>query len=314
MILTLTGSVIKVEGLTKDYGTLRAVNHIDFDVHEGEVFGLLGPNGAGKTTTIRVMTGLIPLTAGSVNILGMNIEEEPIKIRTKIAVLPEEADVYVDMTGQQNIRLFANLYGLSQREYEEKSERLLKRMGLYESRNKKAKYYSKGMRQKLSLCMTLMSNAEIIFLDEPTGGLDVDSSAGIREMVHELASTGVTIILTTHNMQEAEELCSRVAIMNRGEIAAVDTPTSLRKAFIEKQSIVVEFSEPIATELLEEIPTVSEVRVSDTRVRCFTPNPGEALMEIVDIAKSRGVRLVTANTESASLEEVFLHVVRTHRR
>ncbi len=309
----MTGSVIKVEGLTKDYGTLRAVNHIDFEVREGEVFGLLGPNGAGKTTTIRVMTGLIPLTAGSVNILGMNIEEDPIKIRGKIAVLPEEADVYVDMTGQQNIRLFANLYGLSQREYEEKSERLLKRMGLYESRNKKAKYYSKGMRQKLSLCMTLMSNAEIIFLDEPTGGLDVDSSAGIREMVNELASTGVTIMLTTHNMQEAEELCSRVAIMNHGEIAAVDTPTSLRNAFIEKQSVVVEFSEPIESESLEQIPTVSEVRVSDARVRCFTPNPGEVLMKIVDIARERGVQLVTANTESASLEEVFLHVVRTHR-
>ena len=309
----MTGSVIKVEGLTKDYGTLRAVNHIDFEVREGEVFGLLGPNGAGKTTTIRVMTGLIPLTAGSVDILGMNIEEAPIKIRGKIAVLPEEADVYVDMTGQQNIRLFANLYGLTQREYEEKSERLLKRMGLYDSRNKKAKYYSKGMRQKLSLCMTLMSNAEIIFLDEPTGGLDVDSSAGIREMVHELASTGVTIMLTTHNMQEAEELCSRVAIMNHGEIAAVDTPTSLRKAFIEKQSVVVEFSEPIEPESLEQIPTVSEVRVSDTRVRCFTPDPGEVLMKIVDIARAQGVQLVTANTESASLEEVFLHVVRTHR-
>ncbi|MFO7836616.1 MAG: ATP-binding cassette domain-containing protein [Candidatus Thorarchaeota archaeon] len=309
----MTDTVITIDGLTKDYGPLRAVDHVSFEIRRGEVFGLLGPNGAGKTTTIRTMTGLIPPTNGTVNILGMDIEDTPLKIRRRIAVLPEEADVYVDMTGEQNTHLFANLYGLPRSTYEKKAERLLKRMGLYENRKKKAKFYSKGMRQKLSLCMTLMSDAEIIFLDEPTGGLDVDSSSDIRDMVHELASSGITVMLTTHNMQEANELCSRVAIMNRGEIAAVDTPTNLRKAFTEKQSVVVEFSEPLEMELLEGISSVSEVRVSGTQTRCFTPEPGAVLMKIVEVARNQGVRIVAASTESATLEEVFLHIVRTHR-
>ncbi|MBS3795791.1 MAG: ABC transporter ATP-binding protein [Candidatus Thorarchaeota archaeon] len=310
----MTDSVITVEELTKDFGSLRAVDHVSFDIREGEVFGLLGPNGAGKTTTIRMMTGLIPRTSGTVTILGTGIDEDPLKIRNQIAVLPEEADVYVDMTAEQNIRLFAELYGLPPERYEKKAENLLKRMGLYDSRKKKAKFYSKGMRQKLSLCMTLMSDAEIIFLDEPTGGLDVDSASDIREMIHELASSGATVMLTTHDMHEANELCSRVAIMNHGQIAAVDTPTSLRKALTEKQSVVVEFSQPLETELLEEIPSVHEVRISNARARCFTPEPGTVLTRIVDIAKEQGVELVSACTESATLEEVFLHVVRTHKQ
>ncbi|MHA1864214.1 MAG: ABC transporter ATP-binding protein, partial [Candidatus Thorarchaeota archaeon] len=291
--------VIVVESLTKHYGSLRAVDGISFRVKAGEIFGILGPNGAGKTTTVRMMTGVITPTSGSITILGKDIREHALKIKEQISVLPETANVYVDLTGQQNMVLFGKLYGLNTDEITSRTEKLLKDLDLYEHRHRGAKFYSKGMKQRLSLCVALIPDAQILFLDEPTSGLDAESSKQIKNVISKLASEGRTILLTTHNMQDAQELCTKVAVVNEGRIAAIDSPNNLRRTFQERQCVVVEFSESITVEEIMTITDVNEVRTLGTRLQCFTSQPGKVLMGLVEIAKERDIQIVSANTESA---------------
>ncbi len=305
----LNEDVIVVEGLTKHYDSLRAVDGISFSVKAGEIFGLLGPNGAGKTTTVRMMTGVITPTSGSITILGKDIREHALEIKEQISVLPETANVYVDLTGQQNMVLFGKLYGLKTDEITSRSRKLLKEMDLYEHRHRRAKFYSKGMKQRLSLCVALIPDAKVLFLDEPNSGLDAESSKQIKNVISQLASEGRTILLTTHNMLDAQELCTKVAVVNEGRIAAIDSPNNLRRTFQERQYVVVEFSESISVEQIMTLPDVNEVRTLGTRLQCFTSEPGKVLMGLVEIAKEKGVQLVSANTESATLEDVFLRLV-----
>ncbi len=305
----LNEDVIVVEGLTKHYDSLRAVDGISFRVKAGEIFGILGPNGAGKTTTVRMMTGVITPTSGSISILGKDIHEHALKIKEQISVLPETANVYIDLTGQQNMDLFGKLYGLSADEITSRTEKLLKEMDLFEHRHRRAKFYSKGMKQRLSLCVALLPDAQILFLDEPTSGLDAESSKQIKNVISQLASEGRTILLTTHNMQDAQELCTKVAVVNEGRIAAIDSPNNLRRTFQERQCVVVEFSESISVDQIMTLPDVNEVRTLGTRLQCFTSQPGKVLMGLVKIAEERDVQIVSANTESATLEDVFLRLV-----
>ncbi|MHA1615252.1 MAG: ABC transporter ATP-binding protein [Candidatus Thorarchaeota archaeon] len=305
----MSEDVIVVESLTKHYGSLRAVDGISFQVKAGEIFGILGPNGAGKTTTVRMMTGVITPTSGSVTILGKDIREHALKIKEQISVLPETANVYVDLTGQQNMVLFGKLYGLKTDEITSRSMELLKEMDLYEHRHRRAKFYSKGMKQRLSLCVALIPDAKVLFLDEPNSGLDAESSKQIKNVISQLASEGRTILLTTHNMLDAQELCTKVAVVNQGRIAAIDSPINLRRTFQERQYVIVEFSESVAVEQIMTLPDVNEVRTLGTRLQCFTSQPGKVLMGLVEIAKEKDIQLVSANTESATLEDVFLRLV-----
>lgn len=305
----MSEDVIVVENLTKHYGSLKAVDGISFQVKAGEIFGLLGPNGAGKTTTVRMMTGVITPSSGSITIIGKDIREHALEIKEQISVLPETANVYVDITGQQNMVMFGKLYGLNTDKITSRTEKLLKEMDLYEHRHRKARFYSKGMKQRLSLCVALIPDAKILFLDEPTSGLDAESSKQIKNYIAKLASEGRTILLTTHNMIDAQELCTKVAVVNEGRIAAIDSPINLRRTFQERQCVVVEFSESISVEQIMTLPDVNEVRTLGKKLQCFTSQPGKVLMGLVEMAKERDIQLVSANTESATLEDVFLRLV-----
>ena len=165
------------------------------------------------------------------------------------------------------------------------------------------------MKQRLSLCVALIPDVKVLFLDEPNSGLDAESSKQIKNVISQLASEGRTILLTTHNMLDAQELCTKVAVVNEGRIAAIDSPNNLRRTFQERQYVVVEFSESISVEQIMTLPDVNEVRTLGTRLQCFTSEPGKVLMGLVEIAKEKGVQLVSANTESATLEDVFLRLV-----
>ncbi len=305
----MSEDVIVVENLIKHYGSIKAVDGITFRVKAGEIFGILGPNGAGKTTTVRMMTGVITPTSGSITILGKDIREHALKIKEQISVLPETANVYVDLTGQQNMDLFGKLYGLNNDEITSRSMELLKELDLYEHRHRKARFYSKGMKQRLSLCVALIPDAKVLFLDEPNSGLDAESSKQIKNVISQLASEGRTILLTTHNMIDAQELCTKVAVVNQGRIAAIDSPINLRRTFQERQYVIVEFSESVSVEQIMTLPDVNEVRTLGTRLQCFTSQPGKVLMGLVEIAKEKDIQLVSANTESATLEDVFLRLV-----
>jgi len=303
--------VILAEDIVKRYGDVSAVDGISFSVQRGEIFGLLGPNGAGKTTTVRMLTGVISPSSGSISILGLDMPASANEIRKHIGVLPETANVYVDLTGQQNMVLFGNLYGLKRSAITERSAQLLRKMNILEASNRLAKTYSKGMKQRLSLAMTLMTDGEVLFLDEPTSGLDAESAREIRGVISEMADEGRTILLTTHNMQEAQGLCSRVAVINQGKIAAIDTPVNLRRTFEERQSVVMQFAEPIPKERIQALAGVGEVFVTGPNIRCYTSNPGMVLTGLVELAKEVGTKVISGSTETASLEDVFLELIRS---
>jgi ABC-2 type transport system ATP-binding protein len=302
-------AVIEAKRLTRKFGNLVAVDHIEFGVYQDEIFGFLGPNGAGKTTTVRMLTGVIDPTEGTATIQDHDIRIEPLLSRTHIAVVPEEANVYLDLSVWQNLMLMAELHGVARDRRIQEAERLLDALGLAERKKQKARTLSKGLRQRLMLCAALVTGPEVLFLDEPTSGLDVQSARLIRQIVRDLNRSGLTVFLTTHNMSEAGEMCSRVAIIDKGCIAAVDTPEKLRATISSRQYVEVRFAvaAPEHNEL-ESLPGVSQIDADDRTFRLYTKLPGQVLTEVVRLADSRGLEITDLGNRKPSLEDVFLHL------
>ena len=301
-------TLIEVNGLAKQFGDLQAVAGVSFSVRAGEIFGFLGPNGAGKTTTIRMLTGVLDPTEGTAKIQGHDIQSEALLSRAHLGVVPEEANVYLDLSLWQNTMLMAQLHGVPRRQRARQGEHLLDVMGLADRKDHKARTLSKGLRQRLMLCTALVTGPELLFLDEPTSGLDVQSARMIHEIVHTLNDEGLTVFLTTHNMEEAEKMCSRVAIINKGRIAAIDTPDSLRSAMWSRQFVEVAFtgSAPVIGEL-ELLPNVFAVNTAGDRIRLYTETPGRVVAEVIHFAEDRAIQVDHLCTRKASLEDVFLH-------
>lgn len=221
--------VIRVYDLKKYYGDFPAVKGISFSVKKGEVFGFLGPNGAGKTTTIRMLTGILEPSEGRIEVFGMDVTKDKLKIRERVGIVPEMANPYIDLSAMQNLFLMGRLYGMKKKEIKERSLSLLETFKLYNKKDQKVRTFSKGMKQRLSLAMALLPDPELLFLDEPTSGLDVMSARLIKDIIISEQQRGKTIFLNTHNMQDANELCNRVAIINHGKIVAIDTPEKIKE-------------------------------------------------------------------------------------
>jgi len=302
--------VITVGELTKHYGDVRAVDHISFDVKEGEIFGFLGPNGAGKTTTIRILTGLIKPDEGKAFVAGYDVLKNPIEAKQHIGVVPEVSNAYVDLTAWENLALIGKLYGVQPRKLKENATKLLKEFGLYEVKDKLVRAFSKGMKQRLLLCMALVNDPEVLFLDEPTSGLDVESARLLREKVTRYNKDGKTVFLSTHNMEEANQLCHRIAIINHGRIAAVDTPENLRAQSMELQYIEVAFSKTVDTQEFSENPSIIKAVSAGNKVRIYTAAPSSVIEFLVEYAKKNNVRILSLNSMMPSLEDVFLKFTR----
>jgi len=302
-------AVIEVRGLLKRFGDVTAVAGVSFDIQKGEILGFLGPNGAGKTTTVRMLTGVLQPTEGTATIEGHDIRKEPLLSRAHLAVVPEEANVYLDLTLWQNVMLMAQLHGVPRIDRMSRAERLFDALGLAERKNKKARTLSKGLRQRLMVATAIVTEPAVLFLDEPTSGLDVQSARLIRGMVRGLNQKGLTIFLTTHNMDEAEEMCSRVAIINKGQIVATDVPDRLRSAMQSSQYVEVSFSAAAASagNVLESLRGVSRASSRDKLVRLYTETPGRVAMEVVRFAENRGLEIRHLCTGKPSLEDIFLH-------
>jgi len=253
-------SAIEVKGLTKTFGTLVAVDHIDFQIEKGEFFGFLGPNGAGKTTTIRMLTGIIKKDSGEAFVMGYPAGS--IRAKQLSGVMPELSNAYLDLTAWGNLMLMAEVYRISGNQAKERSESILQQLGLYERKDSLASTYSMGMRKRLVLSMALLPNPQILFLDEPTSGLDVQSVRFMRVLLRNLKQEGKTIFLTTHNMDEAAEMCERVAIINHGRIVAVDSPDKLSITAGRVYLIDVSFDKPVSQEMLASLPGVSRLETA----------------------------------------------------
>ena len=224
-------SLIVIDKLVKKYEDTIAVNGLSLEVKEGELFGLLGPNGAGKTTTINVLCGLLKPTSGSVSVGGYDVTKESFKIKELIGVCPQDTAVYSYLTGRENVELFGNLHTMPKDKIKKNSEELLNKLGLLEDANRRAGRYSGGIRRRLNIAMALVQDPKIVFLDEPTVGMDVQSRHAVWDFLRGLKKRCKTIILTTHYMEEAEELCDRVGIIDHGKLIALGSPKQLKDDF-----------------------------------------------------------------------------------
>ncbi|MCX7966396.1 MAG: ATP-binding cassette domain-containing protein [Syntrophorhabdaceae bacterium] len=219
--------IIEAKGLTKDYGNLRAVDHVDFQIKKGECFGFLGPNGAGKTTIMRMFYSLVVPTGGYIKIFGMDLNRHASYIKSRLGILPQDNNLDLELTTLKNLIVYARYFGISSSKSKRKAEELLEYVGLTEKAHVNIRNLSGGMQRALLLARALINDPEILILDEPTTGLDPHSRLNVWNKLNELKEKNTTLILTTHYMEEAERLCDRVAIMDRGKIVAIDTPENL---------------------------------------------------------------------------------------
>ncbi len=301
-------TAIKVENLTMYYGKHLAVDHINFEVHAGEVFGFLGPNGAGKTTTQRMLIGVLPPSEGSAWVLDHDMAAEPIAAKEHVGVVPEVANPYVELSGWQNMMFAGELYGLGRHTRTQRAESLLRDFELWERRSDPARRYSKGMKQRLMLAMALLHQPQVLFLDEPTAGLDVESQRMIHGTVRELAAAGTTIFYITHNIEEANILCDRVAIISGGRLAAIDSPEALKATFASSQAVQVAFTDTVAPEQLAALAGAIRVEKQGDKLHIYTSSPAEVVEAIVELSRARDFGLVSVNTLGPSLEEVFVRL------
>ncbi|MEJ2294245.1 MAG: ATP-binding cassette domain-containing protein [Candidatus Lokiarchaeota archaeon] len=304
-----TPNVIQVQNLSKEFGEVKAVDNIQFFVKKGEIFGFLGPNGAGKTTTIRMMTGVLKPTSGSIEIYGKEVWENQVMIKQILGNVPEEANVYMDLTGNQNLNFIGELYSIPKAIRKERATNLLKQFELYERKDNLAKKYSKGMKQRLLLCMALMSEPKILFLDEPTSGLDVQSSIIIKNLIKKYNKNGMTIFLTTHNMEVASEMCDRIAIINKGKIIRCDTPENMRRIEKEFQMINFYLSKEINSDAFAKLEGIKDISKIRDYYHAIVSDVDQAIAGIIKITRDNDIKITKIDTPEPSLEQVFINAI-----
>ncbi|ACS90422.1 ABC-type multidrug transport system, ATPase component [Thermococcus sibiricus MM 739] len=288
---------------------VEAVKGISFKVKKGELFGLLGPNGAGKTTTIKMLTTLLEPTDGSARILGYDIRENTREIRRRINLVAEgERTLYWRLSGYENLKYFARIYYVSKEEERERIEFLLKLVGLWEKRNDLVMNYSRGMKQRLAIAKALVNDPEVLFLDEPTLGLDVQSSIFVREFVRKLVDEqGKTVLLTTHYMAEAEQLCDRIAIIDHGKIIALDTPDNLKKLVMDEDVVEIRLKGNVPEEIPWRLAIVERDVESNFTVLRGTVDE-EELPKVVEWLVRRKAKIISVEQKEPTLEDVFIRL------
>ena len=297
---------IVADSLSKKFGAVAAVNGVSFTVRRGEIFGFLGPNGAGKTTIIRMLTGLLLPDSGTAFIDGIDIKRASIQAKMKMGVIPEMGNIYADLTARQNVLLTGKFYGMPKRELNERTDALLEEFGLFDRRKDPVRTFSKGMKQRVNIASAIVHRPEILFLDEPTSGLDVQSRRMIIENIQAMKRSGATVFLTTHNIEEANHLCGRVAIINQGAIAAIDRPEKLKKTFRTTQSVEIAFHKSVAAARLRKITPVNRVDRLGDKWKLYTDAPDRLVKALAHFAQESRLRILSVQTCGASLEDVFV--------
>ncbi|KXB03608.1 ATP-binding protein [candidate division MSBL1 archaeon SCGC-AAA261G05] len=301
-------ALIQADELYKGFSDVQAVDGVSFEVEEGEVFGFLGPNGAGKTTTVRMITGVLEPDSGTAWVNGKNVREEPTEAKEEIGIAPEVSNAYIDMTGWQNMMLMGELYGVSKDRREKRGKELLELFSISDRKDSNVKGYSKGMQQRLVLAMALIHDPPILFLDEPTAGLDVQSQRLIKTRIREMNEEGKTIFLTTHNIPVANELCDRVAVINHGKIAAIDTPEKLKGAIEETRSVEVGFENGLEISELKELEKAEKIEKRGDKYRIYTSNPIGTVELLLGLAKEKNEKILSIRTLGPSLEDAFVEL------
>lgn len=305
-----TAKAITVSGITKKFGDIAAVDDVSFDVDEGEFFGFLGPNGAGKTTLIRMLTTLLIPTSGKAEVSGFDVAKDPAEVRRHIGVVPQAMTSDLDLTGFENMDLYGRFYGLRAKERKERVRDLLETVGLTARAGDLVATYSGGMRRRLEIARVLVHRPRLLFLDEPTIGLDPQSRRVVWNFLEKLTEgDSMTIFLSTHYMEEAEVLCDRVAIIDSGKIIAMGSPTDL-KSQIPGNDIVSLALESLTEEItaaIAKLAFVHKVKSEDDSLRVYVDNGAKNLPLLIDEVRTAGGKILSATVHEQSLEDVFIH-------
>ena len=296
---------IQVEGLKKSYGSLAAVKGIDFEVHAGEVFGLLGPNGAGKTTTVEILEGLRSRSAGRVSVLGYDPEVQTRQLKDRVGVCLQSTNLQEKTKVREAMELFASFYTRTV-----DPAGLLKRLQLWEKRESLYSKLSGGQKQRLALALALLNDPQVLFLDEPSAGLDPQARHEIHELVQELRREQRTILLTTHYIEEAEKLCDRVAIVDEGRIIAIGTPREIQQRTLSASTIEIELAVPLPAACTPDFPGASQVSLDDRRtmLAVVCERPARTVIEIVKWLEQQGLELADIRVKRPSLEDAFIEL------
>jgi ABC-2 type transport system ATP-binding protein len=301
---------IEVERLTKRFGDFCAVDALSFTVGRGEVFGLLGPNGAGKSTLIRMLTTLVPPTAGTARVNGFDVALAPNDVRQSIGVIPQAMTSDLDLSAEENLSIFAKFYGIPREQRRRVITELLAAVDLTAWRDKPVKNFSGGMRRRLEIARGLVHEPRIFFLDEPTTGLDPVSRVSVWEMLSRLKSErDLTILVTTHYMDEADKLCDRIAIVDHGKLMALDSPLKLKASIPGRNVIEVSFTAVPAgwADALRALPEVAEVKAEDHVFRLASQNGPRTTVELMEAARRAGIGIASLSVQSTTLDDVFVH-------
>jgi ABC-2 type transport system ATP-binding protein len=305
---------IEVEKLTRDFDGLRAVDHISFTVEPGIIFGFLGPNGAGKTTTINLLLGLLEPTDGRAEVLGFDTQTQAGEVRARTGALLEHSGLYEQLSAEDNLEFYGRVYGMPAAERQARIRELLTGIGVWERRRERVDTWSRGMKQKLALARAMLHRPPLVFLDEPTAGLDVMSATDVRNDLESLsAREGVTVFLTTHNMAEAERLCSQVAVIRHGKLVATGHPDELRaRAGGPRLEVFGRGFSERAIQLLRARPEVAAVAVQNGHLEIDLREETDSA-PLVSLMVSEGVQVQEVRRGKASLEEVFVTLVEEER-
>jgi len=301
---------IETHNLTRHYGALVAVDHLNLSVDPGEIYAFLGPNGAGKTTTIRMLTGLIRPTEGTALIDGLDVTQSPLEVKARVGVVPQRSNLYGELSARDNLIFVAGLYGLPRARRRARADALLEQFGLTERARSSFASLSGGMKRRLSIAAALVHEPPILFLDEPTTGLDVHAARALRDAIVGLHRGGVTLFLTTHQIAEAERLADRVAILVNGRVVAEDTPTALRAACRAESALEITttpLTDPFEA-ALRELPVVTHLSRRGDALHLGVTSVDEALEEVVTVARRHNARITAVRTVTPTLEDDFVRL------
>jgi ABC-2 type transport system ATP-binding protein len=300
--------MIRVEHLRKTYGELVAVDDLSFEVEDGEIFGFLGPNGAGKTTTMSMISGVLKPDAGRVTVNGTDMWRSPATVKRELGVVPQEISVYEDLSATDNLRFWGSLFGLGGADLKRRVADALERVGLADRARDKVKTYSGGMKRRLNLCMGLLHEPRFLLLDEPTVGIDPQARLAILDIVQEVANAGTTVVYTTHSMEEAQQLCDRIAIIDHGRLLASGTLVELTRLAGEAEvlSVTGTFTESEISGVLGGVPGLRLLRAGDGNAVAAVESGGPGLLQVLPSVLGAGLSVEDVSIQQPNLQNVFI--------
>jgi ABC-2 type transport system ATP-binding protein len=305
----MTRDLVQTSGLTKKFGGLIAVDHMNLSVKAGEIFGFLGPNGAGKTTTVRILCGLMMPTSGNATVVGHDVVKAPEEVKQRIGYMPQAYGLYDDLTVEENLEFFGSVYRVPSDERRKRADEILQLVRLEEFRKQFAGQLSGGMKRRLSLAVSMVHNPELLILDEPTAGIDPPLRRIFWEYFRQLNKRGVTFFINTHYMDEAE-LCDRLALISYGRLVSVGSPTELKRKAIGGERVeLVTADLPRTDAILKDSELVREINASDGGIQLIVDEAASAIPRLTSLLRERGVEVLQVRQLQPSLEDVFIRLV-----